>query len=184
VQSGDWMDDTVPSRRPDSGRGEVASARAGRAAAPIWVWILGGVVVLLALAVCGLWAVYLLRGQWGQGGPTPTPIIWTPTVLPTPAASPTPLPTETLEPTPTVSPDIAIGRYVQVTDTGGYGLSLRSGPGQNYTRMDIALEGEVFVVVDGPTPSGGSEWWKIRDPENEQREWWGVGNFLEPVEHP
>jgi hypothetical protein len=87
-------------------------------------------------------------------------------------------------PTPTISPDIAIGRYVQVANTGGYGLSLRSGPGENYTRMDIAQEGEVFIVVDGPTMAGDSEWWKIQDRENVEREWWAVGNFLEPVEHP
>ncbi|NIP94928.1 MAG: SH3 domain-containing protein, partial [Akkermansiaceae bacterium] len=88
------------------------------------------------------------------------------------------------EPTPTVSPEIAIGRYVRVTGTGGYGLSLRSGPGENYTRMDVALDGEVFVVVDGPTVTAGSGWWKIRDSENEEREWWAIGNFLEPVDHP
>ncbi len=41
-----------------------------------------------------------------------------------------------------------------------------------------------FIIVDGPTVSGGSQWWKVRDPENEEREWWAVGNFLEPVEHP
>ncbi|RLC72381.1 MAG: hypothetical protein DRI81_16455, partial [Chloroflexi bacterium] len=88
------------------------------------------------------------------------------------------------EPTPTTSPDIAIGRYVQVAGTGGYGLSLRDGPGESYTRVDVALEGEIFIIVDGPTMSAGAEWWKVRDSDNEQREWWAVGNFLEPMEHP
>jgi hypothetical protein len=152
----------------------------GLAAIPIRIWVLGFIVLLLALAVGGLWGLYLLRDQLAVVGPTPSPIIWTPTFAP----SPTPPPTPTDEPTPTTSPDIAIGRYVRVTDTGGYGLSLRSGPGENYTRMDVALEGEVFIVVEGPTVSGGYEWWKIRDRNNEQREWWGVGNFLEPVDQP
>jgi hypothetical protein len=181
MQNDNWTDETVPSRRvgPDDAE-EENYARSGLAAIPFFVWLLGIVVVLLVLAVCGLWALYVLRGQVVSTGPTPTPIIWTPT----PAPSPTPPPTETAEPTPTVSPEIAIGRYVRVTGTGGYGLNLRSGPGENYERIDIALEGQAFLVVDGPTVSGGSTWWKIRDPENEQREWWAVGNFLEPIEHP
>ncbi|MDY7080748.1 MAG: hypothetical protein SXV54_28025 [Chloroflexota bacterium] len=177
MHSDNWTDKTIPTPRVEPDGDE-----AGPAATPAIVWVLGSVVALLALAVCGLWALYLLRGQVANRGPTPTPIIWTPTVAPTPIVSPTPPPTD--DPTPTISPDIAIGRYVQVVDTGGYGLSLRSGPGENYTRMDVALEGEVFVIVDGPTVSGDSEWWKIQDWQNVEREWWAVGNFLEPVEHP
>jgi hypothetical protein len=182
MRSRDGSEETTFGRhlKPDRGDegGDILSSLA---AIPPFVWVLGFVVVLLALVVCGLWALYLLRPQIALGGPTPTPIIWTPTA---PAASPTPPPTEAAGPTPTISPEIAIGRYVRVMGTGGYGLSLREGPGENYTRMDVALEGEVFVVVDGPTVSGGSEWWQVRDLEDEEREWWAVGNFLEPVEHP
>jgi hypothetical protein len=181
----DRMDGMGSSRRagPDSGAAR-GGTRSGLAAIPAIVWVLGFLVVLLVMAVCGLWALYLLRGQVTLTGPTPTPIVWTPTSASVPAASLTPPPTETAEPTPTVSPDIAIGRYVRVMGTGGYGLSLRSGPGENYTRMDVALDGEVFVVVDGPAVAAGSEWWKVRDLENEEREWWAIGNFLEPVDHP
>ncbi len=179
MHNSNWTDDTIPTRPVEPG-----GDRTGPTATPIVVWILGGIVVLLTLTVCGLWALYLLRGQVGGSGPTPTPIIWTPTPAPTFAVTPTLSPTEVFEPTPTISPDVAIGRYVKVVGTGGYGLSLRSGPGENYTRMDVALEGEVFVIVDGPTVSGDSEWWKIQDRENVEREWWAVGNFLEPVDHP
>jgi len=185
MHSDNWMDETVPSRRVGADHGDAGSdAQEGLAAIPARAWILGGVAMLLALMVCGLWALYLLRGRVATGGPTPTPIIWTPTPVPVLAASPTPPPAEAAEPTPTISPDVSIGRYVRVAGTGGYGLSLRSGPGETYVREDVALEGEVFIVVDGPTVSGGSEWWQIRDPENEEREWWAVGNFLEPVAHP
>ncbi len=171
--SGDnWDDKTIP------------IPTAGGPGRPLLTWVLGAAVLLLMLLVCGLGGLYLFGGGPALSGPTPTPIIWTPTPLPTPAVSPTPVPTETEEPTPTISPEISIGRYVRVSGTGGYGLSLRSGPGENYTRMDVALEGEVFIVVDGPTVSGGAEWWKIRDWENAEREWWAVGNYLEPVERP
>ena len=173
MRNDDWTDETIPSHHVGSGT-----------ATPIGVWILGGLVAVLALAVCGLWALYLLRGQIAAAGPTPTLILWTPTPVPTPAASPAPTSTKPPDSTPTISPDIAIGRYVQVVGTGGYGLSLRSGPGENYTRMDVALEGEILVVVDGPTAASGSEWWKIQDRENVEREWWAVGNFLQPVDHP
>ncbi|MEE9615722.1 MAG: SH3 domain-containing protein [Anaerolineae bacterium] len=181
MHSDNWTEETIPSRRvgPEYSEAE-GHTPSGLSAVSAYVWLLGFVVLLLALVVCGLWALYLLRGRVALSGPTPTPIIWTPT----PAPSPTPSPTETAEPAPTISPDIAIGRYVRVAGTGGQGLNLRSGPGENYVRMDIALEGEVFIVVDGPTPSGGSEWWKVRDSEDEEREWWAVGNFLEPIEHP
>ena len=181
MRSDDWTEDTIPSRRvgPEYSEAE-GHAPSGLSAVSAYVWLLGFVVLLLALVVCGLWTLYLMRGRVALSGPTPTPIIWTPT----PAPSPTLSPTETAEPAPTISPGIAIGRYVRVAGTGGQGLNLRSGPGENYARMDIALEGEVFIVVDGPTPSGGSEWWKVRDPEDEEREWWVVGNFLEPIEHP
>lgn len=184
MPSDNWTDETVPSHRVRPDYDEAGDYdRPDLAAIPARVWVLGLIVVLLAVTVCGLWALYLLRGQIAIGGPTPTPIIWTPTAVP-PTASPPPLPTETTEPTPTISPEIAIGRYVRVSGTEGYGLSLRSGPGENYTRMDVALEGEILIVVDGPTVSAGSEWWKIRDPDNKVREWWAIGNFLEPVEHP
>jgi len=71
-----------------------------------------------------------------------------------------------------------------VAGTKGYGLSLCSGPGENYGHVGVAQEGEVFIAVDGPKLSSDSEWWKIRDPDDEEREWWVVGNLLEPVECP
>jgi hypothetical protein len=180
------LDDTVPSGRVrPGGYASENGTQVGLHAFPTCAWVLGGLAVVLSLAVCGLWALYLAPGQMLRGDrPSPTPIIWTPTPAPTPTVGPTAQATEAAGPTPTISPEIAIGRYVRVAGTGGYGLSLRSGPGENYTRMDVALEGKIFIVVDGPTVSGGSEWWRIRDHENEEREWWAVGNFLEPVEHP
>ena len=183
-----WTEETVPSRRvrPDDGDWE-DSAPSGVRSIPISVWLLGIVVVLLTLTVCGLWALYTLRGTWTVSGSTPTPIIWTPTPVPIPTAGPTPPPpppAEETETVPTASPDIAIGRYVRVVGTEDVGLSLRSGPGANYQRMDVALEGEVFIVVEGPTVTAGSEWWKIRDPKNQKRDWWAIGNYLEPVDQP
>jgi hypothetical protein len=177
-----WMEGTVPSPRT-AGVGAPGEGGSGLGGIPARIWVLGALVGVVAVAVVALWAVYLLRGQSPSGGPTPAPIIWTPTPAPT-SPPPTPVPTETAAPPPTASPDIAIGVYVRVTGTGDVGLSLREGPGPTYPRVDIALEGEVFIVVDGPKPAGGYDWWKVRDPDNAEREWWGAGNFLEPVAHP
>jgi hypothetical protein len=73
---------------------------------------------------------------------------------------------------------------VRVSGTGGSGLNLRQGPGANYPRKDIALEGEVFIVSAGPTESAEVQWWKIRDPQDPERDWWAAANFLEPIPAP
>jgi hypothetical protein len=155
---------------------------------PPRVWVFAFVAAILLFALFGLWGLYLFRGRLGAGEPTPTAIIWTPTPPPTTAASPTPPESVAAEEpgaaTPTAPADVTIGGYVEVTGTDGYGLSLREGPGENSARMGIANEGEVFVVVDGPQTAAGSPWWRIRDPENEDRTWWAIGNYLQPVEHP
>jgi hypothetical protein len=190
MRSDNWTDETVPGRQVEPGHGEARGD--DRSASLVRVWVMGFVALLLLLALGGLWGLYLLRGRFAVNSPTPTLILWTPTPAPIPTATATPTTTPT-PPPPSVPPiggeegggsGIAIGRYVQVANTGGYGLSLREGPGGNYTRMDVALDGETFVVVDGPTAAGDSDWWKLRDPENEERVWWAAGNFLELVEQP
>ncbi|MFO7743162.1 MAG: SH3 domain-containing protein [Anaerolineae bacterium] len=190
VPSDNWMEETVPSRRADYGREPRGGERSSVRQIPLRVWIFALLAGVLLFALLAFWGLYLFRGTLGADSPTPTAVIWTVTPSPTSAATPTPTPTETRaaeEPsdtTPTPSTDIVIGGYVKVTGTGDYGLSLREGPGANYTRVDLATEGEVFIVVEGPQTAAGSPWWRIRDPENEERFWWAIGNYLEPVEHP
>ncbi len=149
---------------------------------PIWVWALLLATLSLALASCALWAVYLVRSRAPGGLPYPTPVIWTATPAPTFPPSPTPSPVP--EPTPPAPPGIAIGRYVRVSGTGGAGVSLRQEPDTGSPRLDIGLEGEIFIVVSGPRAAGGYTWWLIRDPANEARQGWAVANYLQPVENP
>jgi hypothetical protein len=190
MPSDNWSDETVPSRHADRGSRGRPIAASSLARIPARVWVFAFFAAILLFALCGFWGLYLFRGRFGAQSPTPTAIIWTPTPSPSPAATISPAPTETAsadEPadaTPTPSGEIAIGNYVQIAGTGGYGLSLRSGPGENYARMDVASDGETFIVLEGPTTAGGSPWWKIRDPENEERAWWAIANYLKPVEHP
>ena len=192
MSSDNWWEDTGPNpaieRDYDKPEG---STQARPATHPALIWGLGTVAALLTLALCGFWGLYLHPGRFGGEESTPTAIIWTVTPSPTATVTPTPppsedtpSPTEAIEATPTASPDISIGGYVQVTGTGGYGLNLREGPGTNYPRTDTAAEGETFIVVEGPKSAGSSLWWKIRDPEDEEREWWAIGNYLMPVKQP
>lgn len=178
----------TPRAEPDEPSGR--TLRSNPSDIPLRVWVFALLAAILLFALFGFWALYLVRGRLGAEGPTPTAIIWTPTPSPTPAISLTPTPTEPPASeeagpaTPTASTAINVGDSVTVTGTEGYGLSLREGPGPNYARMDVAAEGEVFVVVEGPHTAAGSPWWRIRDPENEERVWWAIGNYLEPTEPP
>ena len=177
-----WSDDTT--RTPHvsrEGGDEQTIAQGGRT---VGMWVLAFLAVVLMIDLLGLWGLYLLRGQWSSAGPTPTFIIWTPSPAPTRLASPTPVPTEPAggDGMPTVSPGMAVGKSVQVIGTGGSGLNLRSAPGSSAGRMDVALEGEIFVVVAGPEIASDAEWWQIEDPDDPTRRWWAVANYLEPVE--
>lgn len=184
------LDETVRSRAVRADEGDKRELGGMNwSGIPPRVWAFAVVAVILLLGLFGFWGLYLFRGRLGASGPTPTAIIWTPTPSPTTRATDTPTANETAvgepgEATPAPSDDIVIGGYVKVSGTGGYGLSLRDGPGANYTRMDIAAEDEVFIVVEGPKTAGGDPWWRIRDPDDEDRTWWAIGNYLQPVAHP
>lgn len=189
MPSDNWMDETVPNRRADAGNIAADDNHSSDTRIPTRVWVFAFVAGGLLFALFTFWGLYLLQGRGGAApGPTPTAVIWTATPSPIPAATltPTEAPAQE-EPSPTMPPppgDILIGGYVEVSGTGGQGLSLRQGPGANYARMDVAAEGEVFVVVEGPQTAAGAPWWRIRDPENEERFWWAIGSYLNPVPRP
>jgi hypothetical protein len=118
----------------------------------------------------------------------PTAII---TVIPAPCATPSPI--STLQPTQTVTTSafpsplpgvIAIGGYVQITGTGGDGLRLRSDPGLGNTIRFVAMESEVFLVLEGPQTADGLTWWYLTAPYDETRRGWAVSNYLATVNSP
>ncbi len=112
-------------------------------------------------------------------GILPAAEIWTATPTPPPTSTPIPTPTPII-PTPTPSADIAIGVRVHVSGTNNIGLNLRKEAGVNAERVDIAGEGESFLVVGGPTQADGLDWWLLRDETNPQREGWAAANYLVP----
>jgi len=190
MRDSDSMKETVRSPGMRSSRPPAGPGGPNWSQIPARVWIFAIIAGALLFALFGFWALYIFRGRFGAQEPTPTAIIWTPTASPTPVATLAPTVTAPAgeeggaDVTPTPSSDVAVGGYVEVVGTGGYGLSLREGPGSNYARLDVAAEEEIFLVVEGPRTAGGAPWWRIRDPEDEDQSWWAVGNYLEPVDHP
>lgn len=102
-----------------------------------------------------------------------------------PLASPTPTP----QPTQPNSGDIplgllAAGAEVQITGTGGDGLRLRADPGLEGTVRFLAIDGEVFQVMDGPRQADGYTWWRLQAPYDPNVTGWAVEDFFVVVSNP
>ncbi len=146
----------------------------------IGVWAMAGLALILLLALIGLWALYFFHRRIADPVPGAAPIVWTPTPSATPIFTLTPTPTVL----PTVAPALEVGQYVQVIQTGGYGLNLRAGAGTEHEIERVAPDGEIFLAVGGPVAADGFEWWRVQDPVDSARAWWAVGDFLQPVARP
>lgn len=109
--------------------------------------------------------------------PSATPILATPTsaVAPsaTPPVSPTPFPGSVLP-----------GAFVQIAGTGGDGLRLRADPGLDSQIRFLALEAEVFEVVEGPRVADNYTWWYLVAPYDEARSGWAVADYLAVIQNP
>jgi hypothetical protein len=73
---------------------------------------------------------------------------------------------------------------VTVTGTSGDGLRLREMAGLGAAIQFIALENEVFEVIDGPVDSDGYVWWRLVNPYNTSKTGWGVSNYLRMDANP
>jgi hypothetical protein len=158
---------------------------------PLWVLIF---IASLFIVVCvGLWGYVLVTRQAVLPAATPSVVfvLQTPDNPVTAVPSPTPLifetpdlgPTATLPPGPSAG-QLNVGALVEVTGTDGDSLRLRSGPGLSTETIYLALSSEVFFVVDGPIEADGFRWWKLAAQADEQREGWGVENFLGLIRTP
>ena len=116
MEGDNWKDETLPGRRVGSDR-SAADEDVRRDRLAITVRVLGSIVVLLALTLCGLWSLYLLRGRAVYVGPTPTSVVWTPTSASISIASPHPPSAEMNKPSPTASLDC----YWELRAGRGYG---------------------------------------------------------------
>lgn len=151
------------------------------------ITILGG--VLLALILAGVsFILIFFGGQSRQApdassnaavtlipAPTPTPILALPADLPAATA------TEASLLPPGV---IGIGAYVQVSGTDGTGLRMRVEAGIASEVRFMALDAEVFLVIDGPLEKDGYIWWHLEAPYDQTRNGWSADAFLVAIDSP
>lgn len=187
----DWQDQKTRQTRRPRRLEEITSTDIGF---PL-VWILiGALSGLIIIGLVGLGVVNVIRKQ--SITPTPsaipglaptqpiaetTPGQATPTIPPVVTLEPTatPIPTET--PTPAVPIALEPGVYAKVINTGSAGVSVRAGPGTNNARLNVAPEGSIILVLDGPRADENLQefvWWFIRNEDG--TEGWAAQDFLEP----
>ena len=148
-----------------------------------WVFIIAFLIALLAFVglAAAAWLVKPL-----QTVPTnPTAVL---TIVTAPTSTPQIPVTTSTPPTSTVANSdvtvggIAVGMYVQITNTGGDGLRLRRNAGTNGDILFLGYDSEVFKVVDGPELVDGYSWWFLTAPYDDSRSGWAASNFLGVVE--
>ena len=194
-----WRDQQTRQTRRPRRLEEVSSAEVGF---PV-VWVLVGALAgLLVIGLIGLGVVNILRKQAITPTPevipglaptqpavetttTPGVVDVTPTLPPVVTLEPTATPIPSATPIPTAPNELAKGVYAQVIGTEGAGVSLRSGPGTNNARLDVASEESVVLILDGPKADENGEdivWWFVRGPNG--TEGWAAQNFLKPTLTP
>ena len=70
-------------------------------------------------------------------------------------------------------------RTVTIANTGGIGLNLRNGPGENFSVLRALPEGTQMSVVGGPTLANGMTWWNLTDSQGTG--WSAVAEWLTPL---
>lgn len=148
-----------------------------------WGWI-----VLGALMGVGLLLLLILFLFWMRPSHPlleKNPAVLTVIALPTLTLAPPTPEILSISETAVISPGaLGIGVYAQVIGTDGDGLRLRTGAGLDQEPLFLGLDGEVFLVIDGPQVVDGYTWYFLSAPYDENRKGWAVTNFLEIVENP
>ena len=166
---------------------------AGPRRAPPWLWLgLGTLVTIIGLvAILGALAAFLTRPPAETAAEAaPTNIRLTAPPVPTATVgvfvpAPTVAPTSTTVPTPDVSvapAEVTAGYYATVVETGGVGVTVRNGPSTSNIPVTVAGENSAVLVIEGPTPGGAYQWWRVRLPDG--TEGWVAGDFLSPAAAP
>jgi hypothetical protein len=160
--------------------------------------ILTGKVVVAALIIAGVGLcaslIYILVARPAAPRPDPSAVASDGpalTVIPAPTATPLP-PTPTLTsfpPTPTLSPtpgpgQLAVGVYVQITNTGQEGLNIRAEAGLTAQVVFSGFDDEVFLVTGGPIEADGHTWWQLTASYDSTRSGWAAADFLTVIESP
>ncbi len=78
-----------------------------------------------------------------------------------------------------VSPEgFTIGAFVQIMNTQGAGLKVRSESGTGGEVTFIGMDGDLFMFIDGPDDKKGYSWWKLQGVEDTQLTGWAAADYL------
>lgn len=158
-----------------------------------WKWFaIGLVVTLIGIGLATVMVINLLARPPLDVAAVPEPelIVLTAQPSPTPSVTPdfvlpTPLPTFTPIPTPdnaVAPPEITVGFYANVVNTGGAGLVVRGGPSTSNVQVTLVDEGSYLLVIGGPEEGSDFLWWQVETLD--EVEGWVAGQFLEPAAAP
>ena len=143
--------------------------------------ILGSLAIGIGICVF-LFLIAFIAAKMSNRQTSDTPVAKlgiVPYVEPTLTMPPTLTP---VEPTVVVIDGIQIGSSVQITGTEGAGLKIRNDFGMNSVQKFIALESEIYEVVDGPEQTDGYIWWKLSSAYDTERNGWAVSDYLTPIQ--
>lgn len=150
-------------------------------------------VIMLAFVACAaigaLAVVGTMESAMPAAGETPMIIVITSTYTVGPPASPTPIPQQatmtatrplpTIPPTLTLPPgNFAVGELVTVVGVGESGLNIRSAPGVDSTIKFRAVDGDVFILREGPQQASNDEWWLIEAANDSTRSGWASRRYM------
>jgi len=147
----------------------------------IWVVLFAGIIAttLLLLLVFVGWVLPPAQPQYGEG-----------TVQLTVFQAATTTRTKSKEEMITEATDSEglldsggsfLEKVVQIYDTGGDGLRLRSAPGISSDVQFLGDELELFEVKDGPVEEDGYTWWYLESPYDSTRSGWAAANYLKII---
>lgn len=103
------------------------------------------------------------------------------TIIPYCTLTPTSIPLDTKQQITVryVSPEgFSIGAFVQIMNTQGAGLKIRSNPGTGDEVLFIGMDGDLFKIIDGPDEKDGFVWWKLAGFSDKKLEGWAAANYL------
>jgi len=190
----DWLDPSEEEEASPAPSAAVERLRRRRRRAqpllPWWLVAIGGLVVVLAIALLWVWAAKAMKDSKEPPTiaitPTFTQVIPTATLGPTEAPTPLPPTNTPVPPSPTAPAEIAVGGWVRVVGTGDAGLSYRAGPGLENVRLKIVTDGTVLKVLDGPREFDGFTWWRLEEYVDGQPGvvGWAIDEYLESTSAP
>lgn len=123
------------------------------------------------------------EGETPMAGETPSPPAGAPTAT-TPGTGTSPVaptsPGEATEPDGGEQPGIYLGATVEVANTDGAGVNVRSEATTSSEVLSVFLDGTQVQVIDGPVEAEGFVWWQITG--NEVTAGWIVSDYLIVIE--